>query len=144
MLAATLVGVGVLLYLEYRRPSPGRTARWTELSPPNEGLVIQHRVIAKNQLARRIVAERIPLLEAAEMFRQMNGEEGMALVTSVPGGRSVREKLCRQVIRYVSVAETDLENEGQIVTGPRVSDALKDELDRRIAAGEFPPEPGIE
>jgi hypothetical protein len=55
-------------------------------------------------------------------------------------GRSVREKLCRQVIDYVSVIEDEMAAAGQAPGDPRTSDRLRRELDCRLAAGEFPPE----
>jgi hypothetical protein len=112
-------------------------------SPP-EVAVLERRIRVKNQLARRVVAERTPLLEAAEWFQQANGEDGMEALIRAMAGRSVREKLCRQVVCFVVDVEEEMEQEGYVPTGPRVSLELRAEFDRLLAAGAFPPEPGME
>jgi hypothetical protein len=73
----------------------------------------------------------------------VNGEDGTALLVRAVRGRSVREKLCRQVIMYVAGAEDDMQQEGHILSDPRVSAELQTELDRLLAVGELPPEPGM-
>lgn len=111
---------------------------------PPEAAAIEQRTLAKRQLARRLLAERTPLLDAAELFNLVNGEEGtLHLTRSVPG-RSLREKLCRQVISYVECAERDMECEGYPRAAVPVSDELQRELDRRLAAGEFAADPVLE
>jgi hypothetical protein len=111
------------------------------LEPPPEVVAIQRRTLAKRQLAFRIIAERTALLEAAEMFRLANGEDGMdCLARNGTQECSIREKLCRQVIEYVSVAEAELESAGQAPIGPPLSALFQDELDCRLAAGAFGPE----
>src|SRR4051794_13104229 len=97
--------LGVILFArEYRAaPLAGHDLRANLVHPVSpEADVIQRRALVKNQLARRVAAERTPLLTAAEWFGQANGEDGTeTLVRGMPG-RSVREKLCRQVILFVA------------------------------------------
>jgi len=113
-----------------------------EVSPvPPEATAIGRRTDAKLQLARRLIIERLPLLDVAEQFAVVNGEYGMRDLIVGGQGRSVREKLCRQVIVYVILVEEEMKEEGHSWSGPRVSEELQRELDRRLAAGEFPPEP---
>ncbi|MBN9120060.1 MAG: hypothetical protein J0I06_13000 [Planctomycetes bacterium] len=133
-----LAGVGVLF-------CGGRAQTTARHGPaPPEAAMLEQRSRVKFALARRLIAERPPLLAAAEWFEQVNGEDGTeTLVRSVPG-RSVREKLCRQVILYVIAVEGELRREGSLPTGPRASEELQAEFDRRLAAGEFPPEPGMQ
>jgi hypothetical protein len=136
LLVFVTLAAALLLCVERRKPAP--RPEWALESNPagHEAVAAQRRSLMLHRLARRIIAERIPLLEAAELFREANGKAGLeALVRAMPG-RSLREKLCRQVIHFV-VAETEA------ATAPRVSEALQDELDRRLVAGEFPPEPGM-
>jgi hypothetical protein len=112
--------------------------------PPPEVAEFEQRTRVKSHLARRIIAERIPLLEAVELFAEVNGEEGTAsLILSVPG-RSVREKLCRQVILYVVATENEMEKQGHVWTGTRASEELQAERDRLLAAGALPPDPEVQ
>jgi hypothetical protein len=144
LLAGVAVAGAALLVREYRQPPPVRTearSSFMVLSAPPEVAVLVQRAHAKSRLARRVIAERTPLLDAAELFRRANGEDGMLALVDMVEGRSVREKLCRQVIYYVAGAENEMEHEGRVRTGPRVSAELQAELDRRLAAGELPPEP---
>ncbi|MBN9120059.1 MAG: hypothetical protein J0I06_12995 [Planctomycetes bacterium] len=147
VLGAAVAAAAAISLCQHLRPAgtgcPQRQ-RPTELVLPvsPEVTAIERRTLVKCQLARRAVTERTSLLAAAEWFEQVNGEDGMeALVRTIPG-RSVREKLCRQVIVYVISAEDEMEREGALPTGPRASEELQAEFDRRLAAGEFPPEPG--
>jgi hypothetical protein len=140
------LAIGSLFCLDYRKPRSARRPAppiFGVQPPPPEAVVLERRTRAKSLLARRVIAERIPLLDAAEMFREANGEEGMRLVATVRG-RSVREKLCRQVISFVCGAETEMEEDGHTPAGSRASVVLEKELGLRIAAGEFPPDPGCE
>ena len=144
MLPAVVAIAGAALVLGRYREPPVRTEPGSfdlvEFAPP-EVAVLGERTHLKSRLARRVIAERTPLLEAAELFRRANGEGGMqTLVNSVPG-RSLREKLCRQVIFYVTTAEVEMERQGRARPGPLVSAALQAEFDRRLAAGGFPPDP---
>lgn len=108
---------------------------------PPEVTVMEQRSRVKNHLARRVIEQRVPLPEAIKLFDAANGEDGtVSLILSVPG-RSVREKLCRQVILYVISVENDMENRGHAWTGPRVSEELQAELDRLLASGAFSSEP---
>ena len=62
---------------------------------------------AKRAAARRVLHERLPLLAAAELFRTVNGTEGLERLRVLPcGGGTLRERLCRQVVQYVCVVET--------------------------------------
>jgi hypothetical protein len=142
LLFATMA-VGLLLCLKFPRP---RTAAQgspysTLLSPPPpEVEEVVRRLRTKRLLARRVIEEKVPLLEAAELFRAANGERGMRTLLAIPG-RSERERLCRQVIIYVAQREEELKAEGQTPAEPAASVLLERELTRRMAAGEFPPEP---
>jgi hypothetical protein len=137
VLIALGTGVGwVLLVLE--EPPAHQSVIY---DPGAEASVIRQRILIKRQLAERVLTERIPLLEAAELFRQANGPDGLdGLARSRVPGRSVREKLCRQVIGYVEMAEEDRAAAGRARPHPLVSGVLRAELERRIAAGEFPPD----
>ena len=145
VLCATFAVVELLLLCSRPTPAvnPRRMTTLLEPSPP-EVAVLERRMRVKSQLARRIVAERTLLLEAAEWFRQANGEDGVESLIRTMAGRSVREKLCRQVVIFVADAEHDMEQEGNAPTGPRVSLELQAEFDQLLAAGAFPPEPGME
>ena len=130
----------------YRAPAPARPVPHESLlcPVPSEAQASLYRMRVKSLLARRVLAERIPLLEAAELFRRANGEDGLAaLVRSTPG-RSVREKLCRQVISYAAVAEAEMRTEGCTSCVWGVAADLEADFNRRLTAGEFPPEPGAE
>jgi hypothetical protein len=143
--AVLFAGV-VTLFCVYRAPThAGRNPHVERGLPvPEEVPVIERRTCVKNQLARRVIAERTPLLEAVEWFRQVNGEVGMdGLIRSIPG-RSAREKLCRQVIMFVAGNEAEMERDGYSPSAPRVSVELSAELDRLLAAGALPPEPGVQ
>ena len=144
--AIVVMVIGVLLV----RPNCGpscRTKREQEpvsslLAPaPPETLVLRERWRIKKDLARRITAERIPLLEAAELFREANGEDGLHYLSLSNPNHSLHELLCRQVIDYVAAAEREMEAEGRTWIGTRVSEELQRELDLRIAAGQFPRPP---
>ena len=145
--AAAAVAVGLICSWEHWRP-PVRSRVPQDptvlIETPDEVRLLQYRSQAKARLAQRVIAERIPLPEAAELFREANGEAGMANLRCGMYGRSVREKLCRQVIMFVAAAEYEMELAGQSGARPPVSGVLREELDRRLAAGEFPPEPGVE
>jgi hypothetical protein len=145
-LAAPVVIAGVILYFWDSRGAPRteRTRSHAEQLPP-EVEATNRRTAVKNHLARRAVIERQSLLEVAELFDQVNGEEGTKILMrpTLPG-RSIREKLCRQVIAFVRIAEHNLQNEGHSSSEPLLSVAMQAELDRRLAAGEFPPEPGMQ
>lgn len=146
MLAGTALGAVVVFCVEWHRP-PCATGepRVGRYLPPDPGCdAIRHRLIVKDRLARRIIVERIALLEAAELFRAANGDDGLvALARGIPG-HSIREKLCIQVINYVFSVENDMARDGEpLPSGPRWSAVLRAEFDRRRAAGEFPPEPGM-
>jgi hypothetical protein len=142
--AFVVLAVGVLLCPACRKPpAQPRPAPASETvsEPPPVLTTIESRTVAKRQLAHRVIAERIPLLEAAEMFRLANGEDGMQRLTwQITMGATMRERLCRQVIAYVSGVEDDMEAAGHAPTNPPVSALLQAELDRRLAAGEFAPE----
>jgi hypothetical protein len=108
------------------------------LSPiPPESLAIQERWRVKRDLARRVIAERIPLLEAAALFRRANGEDGLQNLALTYPGESLHRLICRQVLDYVETLEREMEQEGHTWTGPRVSECLRREFSRRTAAGEF-------
>jgi hypothetical protein len=110
------------------------------LSPvPPESLAIQERWRVKRDLARRVIAERIPLLESAALFRRANGEDGLQNLAAIHPGESLHKLICRQVIDYVDTREREMEQEGHTWTGPRVSECLRREFDLRAAAGEFSP-----
>jgi hypothetical protein len=137
---ALVLGAVAVLYTgrPARRPAPAPTL---VSRPSPEQMAFEQRALVRAHLARRVVAERIPLLEAAELFGQANGEAGMANLVRFMPGRSVREKLCRQVVDYVAAAEDEMARGGHVWTGPRLSEQFRGELDRRLAAGEFPPDP---
>jgi hypothetical protein len=145
ILVGTVLGSGAILCLEVLVPaSKTRLARSNVIPPSPEVVAIQHRLELKCRLARQLVFDPVPLLSAAEMFRAANGEGGMDVLVQAVPGRSVREKLCRQVIHFVSGAEWEMACEGRSLPDPRASAALQAELDRLLAAGELPPEPGLE
>lgn len=124
-------------------PGGGRAQRTNLVHPASPECEIMHRRgLVKCRLARRIAAERTPLPVAVEWFDRANGDDGMEALARFVPGRSVREKLCRQVIEYVVLAEAEWQQEGGSLPEPRASAELQAELDRRLAAGEFPPEPG--
>jgi hypothetical protein len=102
---------------------------------------MQKRWRIRRDLTQQILRERIALLDAAELFRQANGEDGMLNLILTGPGQSVREKLCWQVISSVSDMESEWEREGRLFTGPRLSEEMQAELARRRAGGEFPPDP---
>jgi hypothetical protein len=124
-------------------PGPRAADRSTSgQPPPEEVLAAQRRSRVKIELAQRIVVERLGLLEAAELFRLANGDAGLRNLTCAPvPGRSAREKLCEQVISWVELAESDLADAGHRIPEPRPSELLRAELECRIRAGEFPPDP---
>jgi hypothetical protein len=145
--AIIVVVIGVLLV----RPNCGSSGRakeergrvsWVVSPAPPETIEKQQRWRIKRDLTRRIMNERISLLEAAELFREANGEDGMYSLTLSNPNRSLRELLCRQVIDYVVTVEREWECEGRVCSGTRLSEELQHELDQRIAAGEFPPASG--
>lgn len=144
--AVVIVMLAVLLV----RPDCGTSPRWAKREPvsnllspvPPETLAMQERWRVKYDLARRIIAERIPLLEAVELFRRANGEDGLHNLAVSHPGQSIHVLLCRQVIEFVATKERDMAEEGHSLTGPRVSECLRREFDWRTAAGEFPSEAG--
>ena len=142
ILAGIVLGTGAILCLESRAPRSVVRSRWPRVNQdaPPESVAALRRTESKTHLARRVVVEQIPLLTAAEMFRQINGDEGMRLLALAVEGCSDRERLCRQVIGYVIAAEAQMEREGSPVPEPRTSAVLRAEFDRRLAAGEFLPE----
>jgi hypothetical protein len=145
ILVGVAAGAAGFLVAAFREPTPGpREAQGDRATrTPHEVKVMQLRTQAKHDLARRVIAERTALLVAAEEFYTANGDEGMLnLLRTVPG-RSVREKLCRQVIAYVRASECEMEREGHRWTDPRPSASLQRELDELLAAGKLPPEPGM-
>lgn len=102
---------------------------------------MQQRIRIKNDIARRVIEQRIPLPEAIKLFDTVNGGDGTANVILFLPGRSMRERLCHQVILYVRSVESEMERGGHVWSDPRASDELQADFDRRLAAGEFPPEP---
>jgi hypothetical protein len=145
ILVGTALGTAAVCGIEWRNPSAADRDQqiYRISSPAPEADAARRRIGVKNNLARRIIAERIALLEAVDLFYDANGEDGInAVARSIPG-HSIREKLCRQVIGYVGSVETELEREGGTgLSDPRWSAVLRAEFDRLLAAGEFPPEPG--
>ena len=139
--ASTLV-VGMIL-LPPRAEAP-RRGSWLVAPSPPEVALLDNRLRVKNQMARRIVVDRTPLLEAAEWFRQVNDEDGIEGLIRTTPGRSVREKLCRQVIRFVVTAEEEMGQEGYSLSASSASAELSAELDRLLVAGALPPEPGMQ
>lgn len=109
-------------------------------APPPEIAEMQQRIRIKNDIARRVIEQRIPLPEAIKLFDAVNGGDGTTNAILFLPGCSMRERLCRQVILYVRSVETEMEKEGHVWPGQRVSDELQADFDRRLAAGEFPPE----
>jgi len=144
LLCAVLVVATVFVALRDSR-SAARARRGAvipALPAPPEIAEIEQRTRVKYHLARRVVEEHIPLLEAIKLFDAANGEDGTVCLTLSVPGRSVWEKRCRQVILYALSVENDMESRGHVWTGVRVSKELQADLDRRLAAGEFPPESG--
>jgi hypothetical protein len=141
--AVVLTGVVAVAWAHRSRPVWPAATQLVCRRPP-ESQVIVARTVVKNQLARRVSVERMPLLDAVESFRRANGEDGLECVTRGLPGRSVQEKLCRQVIRYVSAAEAEMRAEGWTSDAPGYAAELEAEFERRLAAGEFPPEPVAE
>lgn len=141
-IAAALTGL-VAIAWAHRTPPVRRGAVPTLVCPaPPEAHASSCRVTLKNQLIRRVLAERMSLLSAAELFRHANGDDGMAgLVRGLPG-RSVREKLCYQVVRYAITVEAEMRDEGREPNG--WGGELEAEFERRCATGDFPPEPVAE
>jgi hypothetical protein len=135
------LGAGLVSCLEWRRPPDvvPRSELLQTSTPDYDAFVL--RCDAKRVLARRIIAERIPLGPAADLFFEANGERGRSLVARAGRGRSFREKQCRQVIDFVCVAEAEMAEEGTPPVDPPVSAVLQNELDRMLAAGELPPDP---
>lgn len=141
-IAAVLTGL-VAVAWAHRTP-PARTgAAPGRFSPPTpEAEASACRSSVKHQLIRQVLDGRMPLLDAAELFRRANGDDGLtSLVRGLPG-RSVREKLCYQVVRYALAAETDIRASGHEPNGWGTE--LEAEFALRCATGEFPPEPGME
>jgi hypothetical protein len=146
LLSAVLVVATVTVAIHDSRSAARarRAASVQGIPAPPEIAEIERRSRVKNHLARRVIEERIPLSEAIKLFDTANGEDGtLCLTLSVPG-RSTRERLCRQVILYVLSLESEMEQQGRVWTGTRVSEELQADLDRRLAAGEFPPEPAAQ
>lgn len=142
--AVALTGA-VAITWAHRTPLARHISHTRLQSPPApEADAAARRSLVKYQLVRQLVAQRVPLLEAVEQFRRANGEDGLASLRVGQPGRSVREKLCRQVISYAQVAEAEMRNEGQLPTSSRVTEEWQTEFDDRLTAGEFPPEPGAE
>ena len=145
ILAAILVGAGVVtLCCQSCKPRSiphGKQPRSITEPAPAQTQMYEERSRMKIGLAQRIIAERIPLLDAAEMFRHANEGDAMHNLLRGTPGRSVREKLCRQAISFVSAVEAETEFAEPASPGRPVSTVLQAELDRRIAAGEFPPDP---
>ena len=146
LLAAVLVVATVTAAVHDSRSAARarRAATVRGIPAPPEVAEIEQRTRVKTHLARRVVEERIPLPEAIKLFDVANGEDGTVCLTLSVPGRSNRERLCRQVILYVISLEADMETRGHVWTGPRASDELQADLDRRLAAGEFPPEPNAQ
>lgn len=142
--AVVVVLAGVLLLRPVSGPScwkkQERERNSSVLIPsPPEVEAIQRRCLIKRDLARRIIAERLPLLQAAELFREVNGEDGLHTLALTGLDRSINELLCRQVIEYLATEEREMEQAGCVWTGTRWSEELRQDFDRRMAAGEFPP-----
>lgn len=141
--AVALTGVIAITWV-HRTPPTRPAAREFHCPAPPEVQSTSRRLVVKEQLARRVVMERMALLEAAELFRRANGEDGLAALARGGPGRSVREKLCRQVVAYAVGAEAEMRAEGYTSCVWGVAADLEAEFQRRLAAGDFPPEPGME
>ena len=142
---AVTITAAVAITWAYRNPPAYRAPRAQFHAPPApESSAAAHRARVKGQLARQLVAQRVPLLYAVEQFRLANDEDGLAVLTVGMRGRSVREKLCRQVISYARVAEAEMRDQGHLPSSSRVAEEWQAEFDCRLGAGEFPPEPGVE
>ena len=106
------LAVGPLFCLNCRnmRPAcPAAPVFGVQPRPP-EAQRLACRWEAKMRMARRVIAERIPLLMATELFREVIGEDGMGAIVA-PGDTS-RERLCRHVIACVQAAEMELDYAG--------------------------------
>ncbi|HJZ58649.1 MAG TPA: hypothetical protein VKE74_27150 [Gemmataceae bacterium] len=115
-----------------RAESPGRHS--IPCQPPLEAHAeYMARSRAKNVVADAVLAGRLSLIDAAAAFHRIDGEKVPQIVAMIPG-RSLKEKLCREVIFYVSV------NEYTTSGSDDVTRRLEEELECRLAAGEFGPE----
>ena len=112
-----------------------RPASYARLTPPDRGVEsVTASNLAKRLAAQRVFNERLPLLAAAELFREASGTEGLMRLGAATGAGTLRERLCRQVIQYVYTIET-----GHGLTGRppewSYSAELWSELECLLAAG---------
>lgn len=141
-LAAALTGL-VAVAWAHRTPPARHGATVSRVHPAGpEAEASSRRAAVKHQLTRRVLAERMPLPAAAELFRRANGDDGIANLALGLPGRSLRERLSLQVVKYALAVEAEMRAEGHEPNGWAAE--LEAEFLRRQAAGEFPPEPGAE
>lgn len=95
----------------------------------NQQNAIFRRVEVKQQLVDDVIADRLPLAEAAYSFGVWNAkapETLTAVRVSFPG-TSDKERLCRQVIRRVEMALQDRTSEAETVL-PRLEREMREYL----------------
>jgi hypothetical protein len=100
-LLSVLAGVG-LTWLGWDR-GPRRTACWPVLPPLEKAVLVQKHTLARDALAREVIAKEMGLFDAAVWFRRFNEEAGYhqeSYWQRLPG-KCDDEKACRQVITWV-------------------------------------------
>lgn len=143
--AIAAVGVGVVLALGVsavcrdaaRRPSAQRYEQQYGTNAAPEDILgpLHASSRAKREAALRVIRERLPLLEAAGLFRAANGSAGLQRLRTALPGETVLEQLCRQVISYVAAIEA--EPTGPVPEGPAYTPVLAGELEQLRADGQL-------
>lgn len=131
------LGVGAVCRDAVRRPPSPQQPHQCPGLPPDRSLDPLHASSrAKRDAAFRVIRDRLSLLEAAELFRVANGPEGVKRLNLLPG-RTIRERLCRQVIWYVTVIEAERTGAGEGTHEASHVASLMKELERLQAADEL-------
>jgi hypothetical protein len=105
---ATAVGLDVWNLPELQRRKAAADQRSAELAR-KDALVVE-RVLAKDQVVREVLADRMTLLQAAAWFRRLN-----TATPEIPGpdprnypGRTEGERYCRQVLLWARMETEEL------------------------------------
>jgi hypothetical protein len=132
LVAVVMLAVVFVSYQEdavnvwYEFVAPGT---WRTMSPPRADLAeFMARQESRDAVGREVLAGRLSLVEAAAECHRINGSRSTEIVRWCPG-KSLEERLCRQVIHGVQSLES---MDGLPAT---VSDRLAVELEGRRSSG---------
>jgi hypothetical protein len=146
LLTLALVGAAAAVVgrraAEPNRPDPSPIDEVDDIAAERAHEVITLRVIAKRHIARETAAGARPLLQAATLFRVLNRHPPALLMGDHPSlrGRSEEERLCWQVIRYVTNLEGDWP--AAVAAAARLEAELQEGL-RRHGALQLPDPTGL-